>query len=110
MRKLMSSDEAVTADHQHTSPCSDCPWRRDALNGWLGGTSVGEWRAAAHGETKVFCHTISNQQCAGIAIYRANVCKTPRDPTLLRLPADRDACFSTPTEFEEHHSAPLKGN
>ena len=65
MRKLKSSEEAVIGKTQHTSACSDCPWRRDSLNGWLGGVSIDEWIACAHSETMVDCHTIKNQQCAG---------------------------------------------
>ncbi len=36
-KKFISSEDAVQAKCQHTTPCSDCPWRRDSLNGWLGG-------------------------------------------------------------------------
>lgn len=102
-RRLISAEEAVEAPAQHKKACSDCPWKRDSLPGWLGGMSPEEWKLMAHGETKIMCHCISNQQCAGVAIYRANVCKTPRDPGQLRLPADRETIFSTPMEFMEHH-------
>lgn len=102
-RKLVSGAEAVEAPVQHKKPCSDCPWSRDSLPGWLGSDTAEDWRAMAHGETKVFCHCISNQQCAGIAIYRANVCKAPRDSSQLKLPSDHKAVFSTPNEFMEHH-------
>jgi hypothetical protein len=51
----------------------------------------------------VDCHTVSNQQCAGAAIYRANVCKEPRRQELLRLPADKVKVFAWPTEFWAHH-------
>lgn len=103
MRKLISSEEAVQSEYQHTSPCSDCPWRRDALSGWLGGDAdVDEWLHRAHTDTYVPCHVISNQQCAGIAIYRRNTCKRV-EPPLLTLPADRETVFSWATEFREHH-------
>ena len=42
-------------------------------------------------------------QCAGAAIYRANVCKSPRDGSLLKLPADRETVFADKSEFWEHH-------
>lgn len=32
-----------------------------------------------------------------------NVCKRPRDPDTLRLPADRDAVFASPVAFAAHH-------
>lgn len=105
-RRLISSDEAVTSDHQHTQPCSDCPFARTALNGWLGGVSIEEWLQRAHSDTVVACHTISNQQCAGLAIYRRNVAKGCWPP-MLKLPADRKKAFATPMEFRAHHEAPL---
>lgn len=103
-RKLISSDEAVQSDVQHTRPCSDCPWSRKSLEGWLGGHSVEDWLQTAHGDAPELCHVIDNQQCAGISIYRANICKQPRHPQALRLPADRVVVFAWPTEFAAHHS------
>lgn len=100
--QLRSGDQAKPAKKQHTNPCADCPWARTALQGWLGSLTMDEWLEAAHGETRLDCHTISNQQCAGGAIYRANVYKSPRDPALLRLPADRQKVF-TFGEFRQHH-------
>lgn len=44
------------------------------------------------------------KQCAGLAIYRANVCKKPRDRSILTLPADREAVFAAPSEFRHHHT------
>ena len=103
MRKLISSAEAPASDKQHTTPCSDCPWRRDSLPGWLGGSTAEEFRQMAHGEVKYDCHAIKGPQCAGLAIYRANVCKSVRDPSVLRLPRDEATVFSTPMEFKAHH-------
>ncbi len=101
-RKLISSDEAVEGVVQHTKPCSDCPWSRDALPGWLGGSSTGDWVRTAHSDTVVDCHAIKNQQCAGIAIYRRNVCKLAYSPNL-KLEADKVKVFASPMEFTEHH-------
>lgn len=107
-RKLISSAEAVQAKCQHKTPCSDCPWAREALNGWLGGADVDTWIRAAHSDQQVECHTLNGAQCAGLAIYRANVCKTPRDPEVLRLPKDEVKVFATPMEFMEHHRSPVQ--
>lgn len=103
-RQLISSDEAVQSEVQHTNPCSDCPWTRKSLPGWLGGVPAEDWIRVAHSDTHVECHTINNQQCAGLAIYRRNVCKVVAPP-LLTLPKDKEKCFSTPMEFTAHHSA-----
>ena len=88
---------------QHVQPCSDCPWRRDALPSWLGALSVEDWIQAAHGESRIDCHVHKGPECAGAAIYRANVCKTLRDPSRLKLPPDRARVFATPAEFRAYH-------
>jgi hypothetical protein len=59
-RRLISSDEAVQSPVQHTQPCSDCPWARTALNGWLGGTGAEDWVRIAHSNSYVKCHVIDN--------------------------------------------------
>lgn len=101
--QLITTEEARPAKQQHRSPCSDCPWARKSLAGWLGGSSREEWLGDAHGETRIECHTLVGAQCAGAAIYRANVCKSPRDASQLKLPADREVVFSNQREFWEHH-------
>lgn len=101
-KQLISSNEAVEAKAQHTKPCSDCPWARNALPGWLGNMTAPQWVQAAHGEAVVECHALTGVECAGLAIYRANVAKLPRFSSL-RLPADRVKCFATPDEFLYHH-------
>jgi hypothetical protein len=95
---------------QHTKCCSDCPWRRISIRSWLGlDHKTGQfytpayWLKLAHGETLTDCHLRNQFQCAGMAIYRANVCKRPRYPEILILPADEKLVFSTPMEFIAHH-------
>jgi hypothetical protein len=100
--QLVSSREAKQATKQHTQPCGDCPWRRDSLAGWLGSMTADEWLQAAHGETRIECHTLLGAQCAGSAIYRRNVCKQTRTETL-RLDADRVKVFDDHRAFKKHH-------
>lgn len=100
---IKTIDEAKTAKSQHKKPCSDCPWRRKAVAGWLGGVSADDWLAYAHGEARIDCHTLLKAQCAGAAIYRSNVLKSPRDRTLLILPSDTENVFQRPQEFKAHH-------
>lgn len=102
-KQLLTVEDAVPAKSQHTSPCSDCPWARAALKGWLGDLTADEWLQQAHGEGRLDCHTLAGAQCAGAAIYRKNICKLPRDKKLLLLPADREQVFSGPYEFKAHH-------
>jgi len=42
-KQLISSDEAKESKCQHKSPCSDCPWSRKSLKGWLGSLDINEW-------------------------------------------------------------------
>lgn len=66
----------------------------------------------AHGEFFLPCHmkykdgnkhNIGNPQCAGAAIYRANVFKSPKSVMLLVLPADTEKVFASPAEFIAYH-------
>lgn len=101
--QLQIGSQAKPRKTQHTSPCIDCPWARKSLKGWLGLMNTEEWLEAAHGEAMIDCHTVSNQQCAGAAIYRSNVCKSTRREDTLRLPADRIKVFGSRNEFKAHH-------
>lgn len=88
---------------QHKKSCSDCPWSRGSVAGWLGGMTAEEWLRDAHGEARILCHVHLPHQCAGAATYRANTLKVPRDRDALVLPADKKRCFATPAEFLKHH-------
>lgn len=103
--QIRSWAEAVPGEKQHTKPCIDCPWARKSFPTWLGGMTAEEWLAAAHGEAKIDCHTVKDQQCAGSAIYRGNVCKSPRTSDILKLPPNRELVFANPAEFRAHHDS-----
>ena len=100
---MTSEDEAVPCSVQPKTPCHDCPWRRKAIPGWLGDATAWDWIQTAHSDARIDCHALKGPQCAGAAIYRANVCKKPRDESVLRLPVDRTKVFASPAEFTEHH-------
>lgn len=100
-RKLISSAESEPLARQHQKPCSDCPMARDSVPGWLGGSTPEEYQRLAHSDFIVPCHVHPNQQCAGMAIYRANVCKRV-DPPGLVLPKNKELVFGL-GEFLPHH-------
>lgn len=101
------------------NPCGDCPWRRVAMPGWLGPMDPDEWVELAMGEEPIACHeTIKDavegegdwnhpkmKQCTGAAIFRRNVCKSPRNPedAAHSVVADREAVFSNRVEFLDYH-------
>lgn len=97
--------DAKAYPRQHKTPCHDCPWRRNALAGWLGPYTAGQWVRLAHGDGIIECHTRKQPHdnggwhCAGAAIYRANVCKRAE----FVLPADIKRVFSF-GEFETYHT------
>ncbi len=102
-RRMMSVDQAKLTTRQHKSPCCDCPFHRKAVPGWLGMQTPDEYVQLAHSDLPILCHTKLGPQCAGVAIYRANVHKKSRDKTALVLPANTTTVFATPMEFLAHH-------
>lgn len=103
------------------NPCIECPWRRNALPGYLGPHTAEEWVEMAHADGQIACHMTIDPghddddyndigdmtTCAGATIFRRNVCKSPR---LLRgmdeyeLPSDRERVFARNDEFVQHHT------
>lgn len=88
---------------QHEKPCRECPWKRESAPGWVGNISPEEWVALAKGEALVGCHVCAGE-CAGVAIFRANIAKLTRQATL-RLPSDRKTVFANGDEFTRHHNS-----
>ena len=103
-RRFKTDADRKQTSAQHKKPCADCPWSRKSLQGWLGSHDANTWIVMAHGEHFIDCHLTKNRQCAGAAIYRANVFKSCRNSLLLELDADRALVFSTPAEFKAHHA------
>jgi hypothetical protein len=102
--QLKTYHDAKPRKYQHTSPCSDCPFARKSLRGWLGSLNVASWMQIILGDGQIDCHTTTNQQCAGGAIFRANLCKVPRSDTPLQLPPNSHTVFSSIQEFVDHHT------
>lgn len=111
-----SQTQAPRALPEATSrPCNECPWRTNALRGWLGPHDAEEWAALIHSDEAIACHkTIPEdsedpwedpaiRQCAGAAIMRANLCKLPRDPEVAVGEVDRDAVFGHTMVFIDYH-------
>lgn len=93
------------------TPCSECPWRKKALAGWLGPNTAKEWIRIAHGEGAIACHKTVRKsgdwegasQCAGAAAFRANVGKRPRNPNIASGPP-RDDVFDDNHDFVDYHT------
>lgn len=102
MKKFIIRGQKPPATKQLTKACTDCPLRRDALNGWLGGATPEEYARLCHSDEVVECHVHAGSRCAGLAIYRSNAAKW--QPPEHKLPADRETIFSNRMEFVAHHS------
>lgn len=100
------------------TPCPSCAFRRDITPGALGGSTPETFIGQAHGPFQIPCHTHYGErsysevhaqceaipQCAGAAIYRANVGVAEALPEQLhQLPADKQLVFASPAEFIAHH-------
>jgi hypothetical protein len=104
-------------------PCSDCPFRRKSMPGWLGAGSPESFIQCINTDDILPCHqTIDYEDrnwkekwaaqttgnvCAGALIMMANMCKHPRDPAFPSMPRDRETVFATPLEFVRHHREAL---
>ncbi len=102
-KKLLSTEDGKVAKNQHKTPCSDCPFRRDAVRGWLGGESSENYYMLARYKPIMTCHVRLTQQCAGAAIFRANTCTSVRGEGVLELPRNTKVVFANPIEFLAHH-------
>lgn len=105
-RRFVDSSQAAITKSQHKKPCADCPFSRKAIPGWTGLDSPETWIEKARGEVVEICHCTKNQQCAGFAIFRANVCKLPK--LALVLPSNTQLVFASDAEFLAHHHQKLK--
>lgn len=86
-----------------TAPCKSCPFRKDCLKGWLGGSRM---REILNASTFV-CHKDNGLQCAGHMIIKG------QDNEFVRM-ADRfkiklglvgtDGVFDTEDDCIMHHS------
>ena len=114
MQPHATGGDAVTLPDATPQPCSDCPWVRTAMRGWLGPFTADEWIAIAHSDEPVACHRtikVSGRwegasQCRGLASFREHICKSPRNPEVVVGPHDVRV-FATNAEFRSHHDSPL---
>jgi hypothetical protein len=115
-----------TCANQHTKPCENCPWRRKSLAGYLGASTPEAFLAAAidQNEHRMPCHVHVNYrasdwrdqvevvpQCAGRAIFLANLDAIPKSKRIMREPQikpDPKAVFTSGDEFLTHHKSKPK--
>lgn len=96
-------------------PCVECPLRRDAKPGALGGYTVEQYLEVLHGIPDLACHLspgfpsdpAATRSCTGVAMYRANNGIVPARnaaKAVAHVGQDRQAVFASPAEFARHHN------
>jgi len=95
-------------------PCPGCPFARACAPGGLGGSPVEVYIGQLLGGFWLPCHSNPDynqqtdatvSQCAGAAIFRANLgIDAILPPMLHRLPEDQAAVFGTVEQFVAHHT------
>jgi hypothetical protein len=101
--------------NQHTTPCRECPWRKQSAPGYLGASNPIEFLETSETGIKMPCHLAVDYEeadwelqieeaphCAGRAIHYANRAK--RGDDVPKMPADRENVFSNPQDFIDHHT------
>lgn len=105
---------------RHTTPCSECPWRRTHPAGWLGGYEPEDFvQQVQFDGPPVPCHkTIAPgrsmgdgdpnvSMCAGALIFMRNSCKSAQHPdygdALERVEPDPENVFEWPQQFLDYH-------
>lgn len=106
-------------------PCSDCPFRRASMPGWLGAGSPESFLDCLQRDEPLPCHQTINyddprwleewtaqqggSMCGGALIFSANKLQRPRTRGFPTLSPDRVAVFSDSLEFVRHHrEAPVR--
>lgn len=109
---------AANCTHVKT-PCPACPFSRTVKPGALGGSPATTYIGQAQGPFILPCHvhcnfddpqwkskTMETPQCAGAAIFRANLGVDSTLPDMVhKLPPNHKYVFSTHAEFLSHHMA-----
>lgn len=99
----------------HKKPCSECPWRRKHVPGWLGGYPAETFtNQVQFNGPPVPCHKTledgskGEAMCAGALIMMKNSCKSAQHPdygdALEHIERDTISVFSFPHEFLQHHA------
>ena len=96
---------------QHKTPCKECPFRKAAPRGYLGGNNPQKFTVIVGHDGFMACHLTMGKktpekQCAGRAAMFANQCKVSRDKSVMEVPKQAEVVSSI-FEFMKHHGIKL---
>lgn len=100
---------------KYKKPCHECPWRKDAPAGWLGGHSAETYADAVDNNEVPACHLNDygpkaprTAMCAGALGTMSNQCKsaynTDGGDAARQVVGQNPECFSHVAEFYTHHT------
>lgn len=103
---------------KHKKPCNECPWRKTALAGWLGGHDPNYYADAVDNNEVPACHQIDfgpdsdkTAMCAGALATMANQCKsaynTDGGEEARQIVGKNDNCFQHVGLFYQHHTGEI---
>ena len=109
--------DAINCNHVKAA-CPDCPFSRSVTPGALGGSHPFVYLGQAAGPFVLPCHkhcdfadpdwkakAINTPQCAGAAIFRANIGVADLLPEQIhKMSPNHETVFSSPEEFLMHHA------
>lgn len=84
-------------------PCANCPFRKDAPEGWLGSERMAE----ILDQGSFVCHKKQHLQCAGHMLINGENNQFVRLAKRLNIPLDlsgRELIFDTRAQCVEHHN------
>lgn len=85
-------------------PCQNCPFKKDALEGWLGEVRMKDILDSGH----FVCHKKKHLQCAGHMLIKGNENDFVQLANRLGIPLEltgRELVFDTEQECIEHHKS-----
>ena len=99
----------------HKKPCKDCPWKKDSLQGWLGGHDPYYYADAIQENEISACHNRDHGPesdvtafCVGALATSKKQCigsyKSPGSDQAKKEIDGIDDCFNTVYEFFEYHT------
>ncbi len=104
-RKAMGIRRKSAANLPHMKiPCKDCPYRKDAREGWLGKPRMTELLSVG----SFVCHKKPDMQCAGHMLIKGegnNFVRLAADLGLALDMSGRELVFDTEEDCIEHHDS-----
>lgn len=100
---------------RHKTPCAECPWRKVAPAGWLGGHPAEYYADAVANNEVPACHqrdhgpdSDNTSMCAGALSVMSNACilphKTEGGPEARTEVGKNPDTFGHPAQFFKHHT------